>query len=42
MRFTAIAMLAALALPALAQSDTVIINATVHEDARRTGRPSWC
>lgn len=35
MRFTAIAMLAALALPALAQSDAVIINATrFPEDAR--------
>lgn len=36
MRFTAIAMLAAIALPAFAQSDAVIINATrFPEDARR-------
>ncbi len=36
MRLTALAMLAALALPALAQSDAVIINATrFPEDARR-------
>ena len=36
MRFTALAMLAACALPALAQSDAVVINATrFPEDARR-------
>jgi iron complex outermembrane receptor protein len=36
MRFTAVAMLAAIALPAFAQSDAVIINATrFPEDARR-------